>query len=105
MPHPDLAGAALVPAAGPDAYLAEGAANSDVAEVVASTAAGARTVEAFRMEERRIRASREALETSRRTRMRTLFLRSVFFPVVELSYIVPVAGCCCAADGCTRGAR
>ncbi len=75
-----------------DAYLAEGAANSDVAEVVASTAAGARTVEAFRMEERRIRASREALETSRRARMRTLFLRSVFFPVVELSYIVPVAG-------------
>ncbi|MGA5347639.1 ABC transporter ATP-binding protein [Streptomyces griseoincarnatus] len=75
-----------------DAYLAEGAANSDVAEVVASTAVGARTVEAFRMEERRIRASREALETSRRARMRTLFLRSVFFPVVELSYIVPVAG-------------
>ncbi|KOT27491.1 multidrug ABC transporter ATPase [Streptomyces caelestis] len=75
-----------------DAYLTEGAANSDVAEIIASTAAGARTVEAFRLQERRIRASREALETSRRTRFRTLFLRSVFFPVVEVSYAVPVAG-------------
>ncbi|MFI1418773.1 ABC transporter ATP-binding protein [Streptomyces sp. NPDC020731] len=75
-----------------DAYLAEGAANSDVAEIVAATASGARTVEAFRLEERRIRASREALETSRRTRFRTLFLRTVFFPVVEVSYAVPVAG-------------
>ncbi|MFF9761598.1 ABC transporter ATP-binding protein [Streptomyces caelestis] len=75
-----------------DAYLAEGAANSDMAEIIASTAAGARTVEAFRLQERRIRASREALEASRRTRFRTLFLRSVFFPVVEVSYAVPVAG-------------
>ncbi|MEW2079891.1 ABC transporter ATP-binding protein [Streptomyces sp. NPDC013433] len=75
-----------------DAYLAEGAANSDVAEIVAATAAGARTVEAFRLQERRIRASREALETSRRTRFHTLFLRTVFFPVIEVSYAVPVAG-------------
>ncbi|MEV5933519.1 ABC transporter ATP-binding protein [Streptomyces sp. NPDC052079] len=75
-----------------DAYLAEGAANSDVAEIVAATAAGARTVEAFGLGERRVRASRDALETSRRTRFHTLFLRSVFFPVVEVSYIVPVAG-------------
>lgn len=75
-----------------DGYLAEGAANSDVAEIVAATASGARTVEAFRLEERRVRASREALEVSRRTRLHTLFLRSVFFPVVELSYTVPMAG-------------
>ncbi|MFF6813995.1 ABC transporter ATP-binding protein [Streptomyces sp. NPDC012403] len=75
-----------------DAYLAEGAANSDVAEIVAATAAGARTVEAFRLQERRIRASREALGTSRRTRFHTLFLRTVFFPVIEVSYAVPVAG-------------
>ncbi|MFD7690621.1 ABC transporter ATP-binding protein [Streptomyces sp. NPDC059781] len=75
-----------------DAYLAEGAANSDVAEIVAATAAGARTVEAFRLEERRVRAGRDALETSRRARFHTLFLRTVFFPVVEVSYAVPVAG-------------
>ncbi|MFJ1971740.1 ABC transporter ATP-binding protein [Streptomyces sp. NPDC087903] len=75
-----------------DGYLAEGAATSDVAEILAATAAGARTVEALRLEDRRIAASREALETSRRTRFYTLYLRTVFFPVVEVSYLVPVAG-------------
>ncbi|GGP75222.1 ABC transporter ATP-binding protein [Streptomyces calvus] len=79
----------LRPARG--AYLAEGAATSDVAEVVASTASGARTVEAFRLRERRIRASRDALESARRTRFRTLSLRTVFFPVVDVSYAMPVA--------------
>ncbi|AYN39319.1 ABC transporter ATP-binding protein [Streptomyces dangxiongensis] len=75
-----------------DAYLAEGAATSEVAEIVASTAAGARTVEAFRLRERRTAASRDALEASRRTRLYTLGLRSVFFPAVEVTYTVPVAG-------------
>lgn len=72
------------------AYLAEGAATSEVAEILAATASGARTVEAFGLQRRRITASRQALETSRRKRMRTLFLRSVFFPAVEVSYVVPV---------------
>ncbi|MEU6813645.1 ABC transporter ATP-binding protein [Streptomyces sp. NPDC046860] len=75
-----------------DAYLAEGAATSAVAEIVAATAAGARTVEAFGMRAARTVASREALEESRRTRYRTLGLRTVFFPWVEISYTVPVAG-------------
>ena len=74
------------------AYLAEGAATSDVAEILAATAMGARTVEAFGLEQRRIGASRDAIETLRVTRMRTLFLRSVFFPLVEISYVVPVVG-------------
>ncbi|MEU0676755.1 ABC transporter ATP-binding protein [Streptomyces sp. NPDC006172] len=73
-------------------YLAEGAATSDVAEILAATATGARTVEAFRLRERRVAASREALETSRRARFHTLYLRSVFFPVIEVSYSLPVAG-------------
>ncbi|MET7677415.1 ABC transporter ATP-binding protein [Streptomyces seoulensis] len=75
-----------------DAYLAEGAATSAVAEIVAATAAGARTVEAFRLEQARTTASREALERSRRSRYRTLGLRTVFFPSVEISYTIPVAG-------------
>ncbi|MDC0772701.1 ABC transporter ATP-binding protein [Streptomyces sp. HD] len=74
-----------------DGYLAEGAATSEVAEILAATASGARTVEALRLEERRVSASRDALETSRRTRLHTLFLRSVFFPVVDVSYLFPVA--------------
>ncbi|MGC9544216.1 ABC transporter ATP-binding protein [Streptomyces sp. UG1] len=73
-----------------DGYLAEGAATSDVAEILAATASGARTVEALRLAKRRVAASRDALETSRRTRFHTLFLRSVFFPAVEVSYLVPV---------------
>ncbi|MFJ9752463.1 ABC transporter ATP-binding protein [Streptomyces chartreusis] len=72
-------------------YLAEGAATSDVAEILAATAGGARTVEALRLERRRVAASRDALETARRTRLHTLFLRSVFFPSVEIAYLVPVA--------------
>jgi ATP-binding cassette, subfamily C, bacterial len=74
------------------AYLAEGAATSEVAEIIAATAAGARTVEAFRLRERRTAATQDALESSRRTRFRTLRLRTVFFPVVEVSYALPVAG-------------
>ncbi|WP_314218937.1 ABC transporter ATP-binding protein [Streptomyces zaehneri] len=74
------------------AYLAEGAATSEIAEIVAATASGARTVEAFRLQERRTAASRDALEIARRTRLRTLHLRSVFFPVIEVSYSLPVAG-------------
>jgi ATP-binding cassette subfamily C protein len=73
------------------AYLAEGAANSAVTEVLAATAAAARTIEAFGLQQQRITESREAIERSRRARMRTLFLRSVFFPAVEVSYVVPVA--------------
>ncbi|MGW0210152.1 ABC transporter ATP-binding protein, partial [Streptomyces sp. NPDC003233] len=75
-----------------DGYLAEGAATSQVAEIIASTAAGARTVEAFGLSERRVAASRDALEEARRTRFYTLFLRTVFFPAVEVTYTVPVAG-------------
>ncbi|MBW8700707.1 putative ABC transporter ATP-binding protein [Streptomyces sp. MBT84] len=75
-----------------DGYLAEGVATSEVAEILAATATGARAVEAFGLQERRTAASHEALETSRRTRMYTLHLRTVFFPVVEVSYILPVAG-------------
>ncbi|WP_407676000.1 ABC transporter ATP-binding protein [Peterkaempfera bronchialis] len=73
-------------------YLAEGAAASGLAEVLSSTAAGARTVEALGLEERRIAAAAEAIESCRVTRTHTLHLRSVLFPVVEFSYIAPVAG-------------
>ncbi|MFG3020773.1 ABC transporter ATP-binding protein [Streptomyces sp. NPDC048254] len=75
-----------------DGYLAEGATTSGVAEIVTATVAGARTVEAFRLQERRIAASRDALEANRKTRFYTLRLRTVFFPAVEVSYTLPVAG-------------
>ncbi|RFC78034.1 ABC transporter ATP-binding protein [Streptomyces sp. AcE210] len=74
------------------AYLAEGAANSVLAELVATTASAARTVEAFGLQQRRITACRAAIERCRDTRMRTLFLRSVLLPSVDVSYVVPVVG-------------
>ncbi|MFD6287500.1 ABC transporter ATP-binding protein [Streptomyces sp. NPDC060205] len=73
------------------AYLAEGAATSQVAEIVSATTSGARTVEAFGLQRGRVTASRDALDVSRRTRMHTLNLRSVFFLSVEISNVLPVA--------------
>ncbi|WP_328468116.1 ABC transporter ATP-binding protein/permease [Actinoplanes sp. NBC_00393] len=72
-----------------DAYLAEGAVNSRLAEELSATTSGARTVEAFGLAERRLAAGHVALAETRRTRLTTLRLRSVFFPLVETSYAVP----------------
>ncbi|MEV4513935.1 ABC transporter ATP-binding protein [Dactylosporangium sp. NPDC049525] len=71
------------------AYLAEGAANSVLADDLAATTAGARTIEAFNLRERRLAAGHAAIAETRRTRLGTLALRSVFFPLVETSYAVP----------------
>ena len=71
-------------------YLAEGAATSEVAEILTATASGGRTVEAFGLQRRRITASRDALEKSRHTRLYTLYLRTVFFVTVEISFVLPV---------------
>ncbi|MEW1752512.1 ABC transporter ATP-binding protein [Streptomyces angustmyceticus] len=76
----------------PAAYLAEGAATSALAEVLSATAAGARTVEALGLGERRTAACEEAVERCRRTRTRTLFLRSVLLPAVDVSHVLPVVG-------------
>ncbi|MFJ7995624.1 ABC transporter ATP-binding protein [Streptomyces sp. NPDC096310] len=72
------------------AYLAEGEANSALAEILSATATGARTVEAFGLQRRRLDACEEAVGRCGRTRTRTLFLRSVLFPSIDASYIVPV---------------
>lgn len=72
------------------AYLAMGAANSAMAEVLATTAAGARTVEALGLRQQRLDASRESIETARATRVRALRLRSVLFPTVDVSSVLPL---------------
>lgn len=71
------------------AYLAEGAANSVLADDLAATTTGARTIEAFALRERRLAAGHAAIAETRRTRLGTLALRSVYFPSVETSYAVP----------------
>ncbi|MGX1760974.1 ABC transporter ATP-binding protein [Streptomyces lydicus] len=72
------------------AYLAEGAADSKLAEVLVATAAGARTVETLGLQERRITACQEAIEQCRDTQVRTLFLRSVLFSAAGGSLVLPV---------------
>lgn len=72
-----------------DAYLAEGAANSVLADDLTATTTGARTIEAFALRERRLAAGHAAIAETRRTRLGTLALRSVYFPLVETSYAVP----------------
>ncbi|ONI69826.1 multidrug ABC transporter ATP-binding protein [Kribbella sp. ALI-6-A] len=74
------------------AYLEAGAAASTLTEVLTATVSGGRTVEAFGLQERRLRASVEAIEHSRDTRLRTLALRTVLFPVVDVSYVLPLVG-------------
>jgi ATP-binding cassette subfamily C protein len=73
------------------AYLAEGAATADLTDALTTTAEGARTVEALRLTSSRIEHGTERIGRVWATRRRTLALRSVFFPVVEASYAVPIA--------------
>ncbi|WP_217211482.1 ABC transporter ATP-binding protein [Streptomyces sp. AC550_RSS872] len=73
------------------AYLAEGEAASEAAEIVAATAAGARTVEVFGLRRRRVRDADAAIGRAYGAARRTLFLRTVLFPVTEFAHSLPVA--------------
>ncbi|MEV4623977.1 ABC transporter ATP-binding protein [Asanoa sp. NPDC049573] len=73
------------------AYLAEGAASADLTEALTTTAEGARTVEALRLRDDRIGNGTSRIGRLWATRRATLALRSVFFPVIEASYAVPIA--------------
>jgi ABC-type multidrug transport system fused ATPase/permease subunit len=73
------------------AYLVEGAATAALTDALTTTAEGARTVEALRLEDERIAIGTVRIGHMWAARRATLGLRSVFFPVVEASYAVPIA--------------
>jgi ATP-binding cassette subfamily C protein len=73
------------------AYLAEGAATAELTDTLTTTAEGARTVEALRLGGHRVGHGTERIRRVWLTRRATLRLRSVYFPVVEASYALPVA--------------
>jgi ATP-binding cassette subfamily C protein len=73
------------------AYLAEGAATAELTETLTTTAEGARTVEALRLRDTRVRRGTVDVARVWATRRATLALRSAFYPVVEASYALPVA--------------
>jgi ATP-binding cassette subfamily C protein len=74
------------------AYLQIGAANSTLAEVLVATIRGARTVEALGLQQRRLEASAEAIGHARASRLRALALRTVLYPTIDVSYVLPLVG-------------
>jgi ATP-binding cassette subfamily C protein len=73
------------------AYLAEGAARSALADDLAGTVAGARTVEALRLQRRRVDSGNRRIVAGYGTQLRTLFLRNVLYPVIDFAHSLPVA--------------
>ncbi|MFB8180545.1 ABC transporter ATP-binding protein [Streptomyces sp. NPDC055966] len=73
------------------AYLAEAASYSDLTQGLAETVTGARTVEALGLGERRLSRTDEDVRRSNAAERGTLFLRSVWFPLMDFGYILPVA--------------
>jgi ABC-type multidrug transport system fused ATPase/permease subunit len=75
----------------PAGYLRERAAYAAMNGGVAETADGCKTVEALRLADRRIRRSEADLREAYDVERYTLKLRMVWFPSVEMAYVIPVA--------------
>lgn len=74
-----------------DGYLRESAAYAQTIEGLAETVDGARTVEAFGLQERRRRRTDEDITRSWAAERYTLYLRTVWYPCIELGHVVSVA--------------
>ncbi len=72
-----------------DGYLREGASYSAINASLTETVEGARTVEALGLGDQRLRQIDGDIAESYAAERYTLFLRTVFFPSMELSYLVP----------------
>jgi ABC-type multidrug transport system fused ATPase/permease subunit len=70
-------------------YLRENAAYAQINASIAETVAGARTVEALRLEDARIRRTDADIRDSYDAERYTLRLRTVWFPTMEMGYLVP----------------
>ena len=75
----------------PAGYLWERASYAKLAGTVSETVEGGRTVEALSLREERVRQIDADLDNSYRAEMRTLFLRTIWFPSAEFAYVLPVA--------------
>jgi ABC-type multidrug transport system fused ATPase/permease subunit len=76
----------------PAGYQREMRTYSAVTGTIADTAGGARTVDALRLRRDRIRRTDDDLVVAYAAERYTLFLRTVWFPVVEATYVVPLLG-------------
>ncbi|WP_182524434.1 ABC transporter ATP-binding protein [Nocardioides dongkuii] len=75
-----------------DGYLRESASYSQINATLTETVEGARTVEALGLEDERVRAIDDDIHESFLAEKYTLRLRTVFFPSMELSYLIPTVG-------------
>jgi ABC-type multidrug transport system fused ATPase/permease subunit len=75
----------------PEGYLWERASYARLAGTVSETVEGGRTVEALGLREERVNRIDDDLDNAYRAEMRTLFLRTVWFPMAEFAYVLPVA--------------
>lgn len=76
----------------PAGYLREDAAYADMNASLAETVDGARTMEALGLQKRRIDRTDDDIRESYAAERYTLRLRTVFFPTVEVAYVIPVVG-------------
>ncbi|CAI9415378.1 ABC transporter ATP-binding protein [Nocardioides sp. T2.26MG-1] len=72
-----------------DGYLRESATYSQINATLTETVEGARTVEALDLGGERIRSIDRDIDASYRAERYTLFLRTVFFPNMEIAYLIP----------------
>jgi ABC-type multidrug transport system fused ATPase/permease subunit len=72
-----------------DGYLRESASYSAITATLTETVEGARTVEALGLGDERIAAIDEDIRASYAAERYTLYLRTMFFPSMELSYVIP----------------
>jgi ABC-type multidrug transport system fused ATPase/permease subunit len=72
-----------------DGYLRESATYSQINATLTETVEGSRTVEALGLGDERIRAIDDDIEKSYLAERYTLFLRTVFFPNMEIAYLIP----------------
>ncbi len=72
-----------------DGYLRESASYSQINATLTETVDGARTVEALGLGRERVDAIDDDIRKSYAAERYTLYLRTVFFPNMELSYLIP----------------
>jgi len=70
-------------------YLRENASYAEINATLAETVEGARTVEALQLGDRRRRRMDGDIRESYLAERYTLYLRTVWFPVVEIGYLIP----------------
>ncbi|MFG1775366.1 ABC transporter ATP-binding protein [Micromonospora sp. NPDC049048] len=74
----------------PDGYLRENAAYSDITDGISETFEGSQTTEALRQQARRRARTDADIRRSYAAERYTLRLRTVFFPIAEIGYVLPV---------------